>query len=293
VSERSDFEKFLDGLGAKRAAPGKRHLCWQIGSRPFSIPGNLSGRRAYLNYEAAARKIAAEEGLISTKLTGAASSDRSREQPQRPQASSPDYPRVSHGTRQDLDEWNRLENERWRSPLHEGRLEMDLPERRIRETERLPIVEQILRAVNEPLTAMEIARIGVSDWDWKNADVAGHAVLRLFKAHPKRFRAIRGTKRNERWELVPPEPPATPQIPTPEAPEVSHTAPSAREATVADVPSATSNAENKLKLVHSILEEFQLNRDSWKEPYQAFYALGRIHEILGEVSTPSFRTNET
>ena len=160
MSERSDFDKVLKSLGAKEVALGKKHLCWQIGSRKFYVPSNLSGQRAYRNYEVAARRIAINEGLISitsTRETSETSSDRSPDKQHRPQTSSLGYLRVPHGTRRDLEEWNRGENERWRSLLDKGRLEMDPKRRIIREAERLPIVEQILRAVNKPLTAMEVA----------------------------------------------------------------------------------------------------------------------------------------
>ena len=274
MSERSDFEKFLDGLGAKQIAPGKKHLCWQIGSRKFYVPGNLSGQRAYLNYEAAARRIAAEEGLIYSLSTRVASSDRFREKPQRLQATSLGYPRVPPGTSKDLEEWNRGENERWRSLLDKGRLEMDPKRRIIREAERLPIVEQILRAANKPLTAMEVAKIGVSDWDWKNADVASHAILRLFKAHPKRFHATRGMKKNERWELILSELPATPQIPTPETLPAAIMAP---ESEADALKEEMARLSATLELVRNIIVEFERRGI---EPSSALYAMGRIAEAV-------------
>lgn len=284
MSERSDFDKFLESLGAKQIAPGKKHLCWQIGSRKFYVPSNLSGQRAYLNYEAAARRIAINEGLVSIASTRETSSDRSPDKQQRLQTSSPSYPRVSHGTRQDLEEWNRGENERWKSLLGEGRLEMDLPERRIREAERLPIVEEILSTVNEPLTAMEVARIGVSNLDWKNANVAGHAILRLFKAHPKRFRATRGMRRNERWELIPPEPPAAPQVPILEAlPAAPSTEGSASAAIVAFEDRADALQEKvtrlsaTIELVRSIIAEFERLEMA---PSSANYMMGKISEVV-------------
>ena len=274
MSERSDFDKFLKSLGAKEVALGKKHLCWQIGSRKFYVPGNLSGQRAYLNYEAAARRIAAEEGLISSPSTRAVSSDRSHDKQHRPQTSSPGYLRVPHGTRRDLEKWNRGENERWRSLLEGGKLEMDPKRRIIREAERLPIVEQILRAANKPLTAMEVAKIGVSDWDWKNADVASHAILRLFKAHPKRFHATRGMKKNERWELILSELPATPQIPTPETLPAAIMAP---ESEADALKEEMARLSATLELVRNIIVEFERRGI---EPSSALYAMGRIAEAV-------------
>ena len=282
MSERSDFDKFLKSLGAKEVALGKKHLCWQIGSRKFYVPSNLSGQRAYRNYEVAARRIAAEEGLISSPSTRAVSSDRSHDKQHRPQTSSPGYLRVPHGTRRDLEKWNRGENERWRSLLEGGKLEMDPKRRIIREAERLPIVEQILRAVNKPLTAMEIAKIGVSDWDWKNADVASHAILRLFKTHPKLFRATRGMKRSERWELVPPEPPAAPQVPILEtlAPSTEGSA-SAAIVVLEDGTDAlkekVSRLSTTIELVRSIIAEFE---HRGMEPSSALYTMGRVAEAV-------------
>ncbi|MBI3627573.1 MAG: hypothetical protein HY220_02400 [Candidatus Sungbacteria bacterium] len=221
VSEISDFFKFLRSLGAKEIAPGRKHRRWQIGNKVLPVPSNLSGTRAFRNYEVLANRMALEEGLIrppekrgGKPTSGAPAKSQLAQRPDQLQRAAP-------GTREDLEAWNQSEAERWRLSCQEETKSMSeaLPKSIVRVEERLPIVERIMREADKPLTRSEILKL--AGWP----ENAHQAIGRVLTAYPSRFRRTRSVKRNERWELVVEEPPQAlppPMVePAPEAPPTS------------------------------------------------------------------------
>lgn len=205
MSEQSDFEKFLKSLGARKIEPARRHERWQVGQRVLPVPHNLSGSRAYRNYEQQALRMAREQGLAPQAVAPPPAGSERAAPPRR--SVRPLAPRsqqrIQPGTRQDIELWNVLEAERYRQSLLRGApMEGEVKRQRtiMRAEERLPMIVQYLREAGRPLSAMEIAE-GLG---WPR-DSGGHAVLGIIRARSDIFRSTRGTRRKERFELVPKE----------------------------------------------------------------------------------------
>ena len=289
MSERRDFEKILVSLGGMRIESGTKQERWRIGTKIITVPNNLSGWRAFRNYEAQARRVAREEGIFqeAPAKTFALSNHKVKVANSRPRTE--DRPAYSAAaTRQDLEEWNARENMGWKTFWGEGRLEMETTKRHfIREPERIHVIQQTLRETGQPLSAIEIAK---SAWD--DTEETSRAVLRILLKYPRIFRPTRGQQRNERYTLETGEQPAT-LTPPPLAGELCPVGePSTTEDKLAElskpkgIAAATAvstpigDAEEKLKRVCKILEEFSQNPVNRKEPYWSFYVLGRITEIV-------------
>lgn len=275
MSEKADFFKYLRSLGAVEIDPGKKHLRWQIGKQVLPIPGNLSGRRAFLNYKVTARRTALQEGLIRPpeKHSGEPTTVAVRERP--PERRLNHTQSVTSGTRTELEDWNRQENEAWKLGFLKKEVEMTTVEEArqghefMRAKERLPIVERILREAGRPLTREEIR----AETGWGLS--GNQAIGRLFVAYPDRFRRTRGdVKRNERWELAPPPMP-TPEPPAPAV--VKEVEVSARAATAIEEVMPPILEKNLSDTLREMEEEF---RSSGYNPNCAIYLLGRIGEIV-------------
>ncbi|MBI3304972.1 hypothetical protein HYZ80_01440 [Candidatus Parcubacteria bacterium] len=194
MSEKADFKKFLEKIGAVQTERDTKHECWRIGQEILRVPNNLSGTRAFRNYQAQALRTARRQGLAVPEIRRALISPRRRPKPKYRSS----LPPVEEATPEQVAAWCKLEQLRWQCQ-QEGMGMDELKKTIIRDEDRIPPMKRVLREARKPLTNMEVC--GLLSWEGEHHR---RAVSRIFKAYPDWFKPTRGQKRNERYELIEP-----------------------------------------------------------------------------------------
>lgn len=190
MSEKADFIKFLKGdLGAKPDKPDKKHLRWLIGAKPFNIPNNLSGYRAFLNYVRAAKGIAVQQGLLpeEPERTPPRPKKRRRAKSTSGRVVSPDG---EEATPDEIRAWmliNEFERrESQRRFLEGARMEGPMVRVFVRFEERVDKIKAVITEAGKPLNHEEIYRaVG-----WSGSYDKEAARRTLNKAVPEHFRVV-------------------------------------------------------------------------------------------------------
>lgn len=206
--------------------------------------------------------MARRQKLLATETVRQALSEaRRRRQPRRRRT-----PPVSteEATPEEVAAWKELERLRWQRQ-QEG-MGMDEPKRTIiRDESRIPLIERTLREAAKPLTSMEVC--GPLGWDGEHHR---RAVLRILRAYPNRFKPTRGQKKNERYELAPPD------KPTPLTPETA-AVPAKPANTIPPVAeSRPSDAPRLVELIRQTVERFGPK----SSPQDAVLIIGEIRGLI-------------